>query len=51
MDNVTKVSIKQEVIRDADLRNAVDKKKILNVLNQGEEKRTKKILYSILEFS
>jgi hypothetical protein len=44
MDDVPAKPIKQEVIRDADLRNAVDKKKILNVLNQGEAKATKNII-------
>lgn len=34
----------QEVIRDENLRKAVDKKKILNVLNQGEAKATKNII-------
>jgi hypothetical protein len=44
MDNVPAKPVRQEVIRDADLRNAVDKKKILNVLNQGEAKATKNII-------
>lgn len=34
----------QEITRDENLRNAVDKKKILNVLNQGEAKATKNII-------
>lgn len=35
---------KQEEIKDENLRKAVDKKKILNVLNQGEAKATKNII-------
>jgi hypothetical protein len=35
--------IKQEVIRDADIWNAVDKRRY-NVLNQGEAKATKNII-------
>ena len=34
----------QEITRDENLRKAVDKKKILNVLNQGEAKATKNII-------
>ncbi len=34
----------QEIIKDENLRKAVDKKKILNVLNQGEAKATKNII-------
>lgn len=37
----------QQVIRDENIKNAVDKKKILNVINQGEAKATK----SIIQFS
>lgn len=38
---------RQQVIRDENIKNAVDKKKLLNVINQGEAKATK----SIIQFS
>jgi hypothetical protein len=44
MDDVPAQPENQEVIRDENLRKAVDKKKILNVLNQGEAKATKNII-------
>lgn len=34
----------QEVLKDDNIRNSVDKKKLLNVLNQGEAKATKNII-------
>jgi hypothetical protein len=44
MGDIPSKPVNQEVIRDENLRKAVDKKKILNVLNQGEAKATKNII-------
>lgn len=43
MDNVP-ARPRQQVIRDENIKNAVDKKKLLNTINQGEAKATKNII-------